>query len=108
MELANAPYVHDPTSDRLWIVGKVKPGIDQAVVQHTFAQQAKFTVGKGQKLLAKAHVTLTPAGAGIQTMQEDYKDQLHLLMWIAGLVLLIACANIANLLLYAVWGERPR
>ncbi len=32
-------------------------------------------------------------------MQEQYGSQLHLLMWIAGLVLLIACANIANLLL---------
>ena len=32
-------------------------------------------------------------------MQEEYGDHLHLLMWIAGLVLLVACANIANLLL---------
>jgi predicted permease len=32
-------------------------------------------------------------------MQDDYKDHLKLLQWIAALVLLIACANIANLLL---------
>ena len=32
-------------------------------------------------------------------MQEQYSSHLHLLMWVAGLVLLIACANIANLLL---------
>jgi predicted permease len=32
-------------------------------------------------------------------MQEEYGAHLHLLMWIAGLVLLVACANIANLLL---------
>src|SRR4029077_20602029 len=31
--------------------------------------------------------------------QERYSSHLHLLMWVAGLVLLIACANIANLLL---------
>ena len=32
-------------------------------------------------------------------MQDDYASKLKLLMWISGLVLLIACANIANLLL---------
>ncbi len=32
-------------------------------------------------------------------MQEGYKDHLKLLQWIAALVLLVACANIANLLL---------
>src|SRR6516164_5609081 len=32
-------------------------------------------------------------------MQEEYKEHLQMLMWASGLVLLIACANIANLLL---------
>src|SRR5258708_32403540 len=32
-------------------------------------------------------------------MQSNYKDHLRLLQWIAALVLLVACANIANLLL---------
>jgi macrolide transport system ATP-binding/permease protein len=44
-------------------------------------------------------VVLTPGGGGIQNVQDNYKDHLKLLQWIAALVLLIACANIANLLL---------
>jgi predicted permease len=49
---------------------------------------------------------LTPGGAGISDMREQYASHLHLLMWVAGLVLLIACANVANLLLVRGMGRR--
>jgi predicted permease len=49
---------------------------------------------------------LTPGGAGITDMQKQYAKDLRLLMWIAGLVLLIACANIANLLLVRGMGRK--
>ncbi len=49
---------------------------------------------------------LFPGGAGIQQLQDNAKSQLHLLTWIAALVLLVACANIANLQLVRSMSRR--
>jgi len=40
-----------------------------------------------------------PAGAGVSTLRDQYDDSLTILLAISGLVLLIACANLANLML---------
>jgi predicted permease len=105
--LANAPYVHEPNMRWLYLVGRVKPGVQMAplsqkvsaLVRQSFGQTEAFSSGEGKRLLAKAHVALTPGGAGIQDLQEAYGSNLRVLMAISGLVLLIACANVANLLL---------
>ncbi len=111
--LANVPYVHEANSSWLYIVGRVKPGVAlpplqdkvNALLKQIFAH--RFTQSKhDQEVLAKTHATLTPGGAGIQALQDEYASHLRLLMWIAGLVLLIACANIANLLLVRGMGRR--
>jgi macrolide transport system ATP-binding/permease protein len=105
--LANAPYVHNADSNWLYIVGRVKPGVSlpalqdkvTAIIRQSFAQTNTFSSAEGKIALGKAHVVLTPGGAGIQDLRDQYGSNLRLLMVISGLVLLIACANIANLLL---------
>ncbi|HEY5253507.1 MAG TPA: FtsX-like permease family protein, partial [Acidobacteriaceae bacterium] len=47
----------------------------------------------------RAHIVLTPAGAGIQSVQQQVGSGLRMLMILSALVLLIACANVANLML---------
>jgi predicted permease len=114
LPLANTPFVHDPDVSWLYIVGRVRPGVATAPLQvkldallrQTLASYKTFSTEDGKKQLVKAHLVLTPGGAGIQALQEQYKSHLHLLTWIAGLVLLIACANIANLLLVRGMGRR--
>ena len=91
----------------LYIIGRLKPGVAMAplqakiteLVRQSLAPTTPFSGEQGKRALAKAHVVLSPGGAGIQDMQDSYASKLKLLMWISGLVLLIACANIANLLL---------
>jgi macrolide transport system ATP-binding/permease protein len=111
--VAGVSYVHEPNSSWLYIVGRIKPGVAVAPLQDKVNALLKqiyahrFTASKhDQEQLAKTHATLTPGGAGIQALQEEYASHLRLLMWIAGLVLLIACANIANLLLVRGMGRR--
>jgi predicted permease len=51
------------------------------------------------RLLPKQTVDVVPAGAGVAVMKEEYGRSLRILLAVCTLVLLIACANVANLLL---------
>ncbi len=112
--ILNVPYLHDPEVEWAYVVGRLKPGVSTATVQsklstilrQQFSTFDKFNTERGKPLLARTHVVLTPGGGGIQTLQDASKSQLHLLSWIAALVLLVACANIANLLLVRGMGRR--
>src|SRR6185369_8169623 len=105
--IIGAPYFNDPDTQWAYIIGRVKPGTSVTAVQakastllkQQFAPLKTFADPRAQKVLPRTHVVLTPGGGGIQNMQNGYKDQLKLLQWMAALVLLVACANIANLLL---------
>jgi macrolide transport system ATP-binding/permease protein len=102
-----APYFNDPDQQWAYIIGRVKPGTSRgalqakvsALLKQQFVPLKTFADPRAQKVLPRTHAVLTPGGGGIQNVQDNYKDHLKLLQWIAALVLLIACANIANLLL---------
>ena len=100
---AGGKGMRDPTQNWLDIIGRVKPGTAMGPLQEKLSAQLKRVHATDPDFsaadIAKTHLVLTPGGAGTQSMQKDYASNLKLLMWIAGLVLMIACANIANLLL---------
>jgi macrolide transport system ATP-binding/permease protein len=107
-------YVHDPETEWVYVLGRIKPGVSLAAVQakastllrQQFSTLKVFTNERAKTFLGRTHVVFTPGGAGIQQLQDNAKSQLHLLTWIAALVLLVACANIANLQLVRSMSRR--
>jgi len=96
-----------PDLQWLNIIGRVKPGANikqmEARMQVQLRQWLMSPVSKVEErakpLIPKQTLHLSPGGGGVQRMRDEYQDGLHLLMWISSFVLLIACANLANLML---------
>ena len=105
--LDTAALLHRPELNWVYVLGRVKPGTALGPLQakmngslrQWLATQKTYQTEDGKKTLTRTHVILTPGGVGIARMQGEYRSGLQLLMGISALVLLIACANIANLVL---------
>jgi macrolide transport system ATP-binding/permease protein len=89
----------------LYVFGRVKPGVARAPIEAKLRVNVQSWLlanepprdEKGRLEIEKQQVALAPAGGGLAQMKQTYERDLRLLLGITGLVLLIACANLANL-----------
>ena len=92
----------------LYIIGRLKPGVTeqqaQAAVNLLFTQSLQARAGSQPtalrlKQIQDANIQLTSVSRGLSTLRDQFSLSLRVLMGVVALVLLIASANVANLLL---------
>src|SRR5215471_5581545 len=94
--------------ESLYIIARLKPGVSAAQAEgnvdllarqiwHEYA--GPVLTKEQQQSLERVHIPLTSAARGISPLRFEFSAPLQILMVVVGVVLLIACANIANLLL---------
>jgi len=105
-----------PQQDWLDVIGRIAPGADPKSIEARMQVElkewllspvAKLQPGE-RDLVPKQTLHLSPGGAGVQMLRDEYQSGLHLLMWVSGFVLLIGCANVANLMLVRAANRRQQ
>jgi predicted permease len=99
-----------PSMSRFTIFGRLRPGVTRdgaeaelgplfASIVRDHMTQLKVTSPSTRQRLEHAHVQLVPAAHGLNQMERQWRKPLVILASMVGFLLLIGCANLANLLL---------
>ena len=113
LPLNTEPYVEVDADlnkyDTHWLdlIGRIQPGASPTTIEAEMRVELKQWLrshwgemsANERAKFPQQTLFLSPGGAGITSLREQYEHWLQILMMVSGFVLLIVCANVANLML---------
>src|SRR6202050_681753 len=113
LPLNTEPFVESDADlnkyDTYWLelIGRIQPGARPASIEAAMRVELKQWLlshwgemsARDRAKFPEQTLYLSPGGAGIASMREQYEHWLQVLMMVTAFVLLIVCANVANLML---------
>ena len=113
LPLNTEPYVEADADlnkvDTYWLdlIGRIRPGAKPAPIEAEMRVELKQWLrshwgdmsANDRTKFSEQILFLRPGGAGITSMRDEYEHWLQILMMVSAFVLLIVCANVANLML---------
>jgi len=99
--------IHNPETHWLDLIGRIRPGAAPVSIEAEMRVELKQWLrshwaemsANDRAKFPQQTLFLSPGGAGITSMREEYEHWLQILMMVSAFVLLIVCANVANLML---------
>jgi predicted permease len=99
--------LYTPDNHWLHLIGRIRPGVKPTSIEAEMRVELKQWLrshwgemsANDRAVFPRQTLYLMPGGGGITSMRGQYEDWLQILMVVSGFVLLIVCANVANLML---------